>query len=114
MSRKLKGVKNMIKLEMDPRSDAKSIISWDCSWAADQSETFSELITNAGIEAQTAILAIISRMYERIVNLTTKKITKKDAKMIKGVLIKIACREVNIAALDEFRRETGRESGLVN
>ncbi len=99
----------MIKLEMDPRINAESIVKWDYSWAYDEATCFSEFLINAGVEAQTAILAIISKMYDRITCITKKEITKTDAKMIKGVLIKIACKEVNIAALDEFRRETGRE-----
>ena len=111
---KLERRKTMIRLEMDPQSNAESDVWWDFNWAFDNAKDLPEFVSNAGIEAQTAILAILSRMYERINLVTLGRMTKKQAKVVKDVLIQVACQDVDVAMFDQFRHEMGRESDSVS
>lgn len=104
----------MIKLEINPNCNEESVVQWNSRWAMDNSSTASEFISNAGVEAQAAILAIISRMYEMITNHVVGKITKQQKKMIKETLIQIACQDVDVSMLDQFRTDMGREGGPVS
>lgn len=104
----------MIRLEMNPQSKAESVVQWDIDWAFDASKDLSEFVSNSGIEARTAILAILSWMCDRINHLTLERMTKKKVKEVKKVLVKIACQEVDVDMLDQFRQEMGREVGNVN
>lgn len=100
----------MIRLLMNPQSKAESVVQWDINWAFDASKDLSEFVSNSGLEAQNAILTILSWMYERINHLTLERMTKKQEKEVKKVLIKIACQEVNVDMLDQFRQKMGWES----
>ena len=99
----------MIKLHFDPKTE-KSELNVDLSWAFENSDDFQGFLTNAGLEAQGAILAIISRMFDTIAHVTGGKLTEDQTKVVKEVLIQIACQDVDVSLFNQFRKEMGLQT----
>lgn len=93
----------MIKYYFNPETKEHDL-EVDLADAFKDSTGMTDFVINSGLEAQTAVLSIMARMYQTMDYICSKgkEMSKEHRKRIKRILIETACQEVTLELFNEF------------
>ncbi len=97
----------MIRYFFDPNTQEHEL-KVDLVDAFKDSKEMTDFLINAGLEVQTAILAIIARIYHTVDYICSdgKGMNRKNRDMIKEIMIQTACQDTTVDTLNEFMNGT--------